>query len=100
MVYFTLTLKVTQFLVCRLTQIQSTERNRDGPEVMDPLRTAERAHRRICFLLSIKYCQVELHAQIPSSGRSVRALGRLLGCTQPMIKRPGSAIKYHRSRLG
>lgn len=52
------------------------------------------------FMLSIKYCLVELHAQIPSSGRSMQALGRLLGCTQPMIERPGSAIKFHRSRVG
>lgn len=86
------------FLQVQFRFILRRNKNRDRPEVTDPPRTAERAHRRICFLLSIKCCQVELRVQIPSSGRRTRAVGRLLGCTQPMIKRPSTAIKYQQKQ--
>lgn len=37
-----------------------TYRNGDGPGVKDPPQTVEGDHRRICLLLSIKFCQMEL----------------------------------------
>lgn len=97
--FWVIELSVTiSVLQVRLRFILRRNKNRDRPEVTDPPRTAERAHRRICFLLSIKCCQVELRVQIPSSGRRKQAVGRLLSCTQPMIKRPSSAIKYQQKQ--